>query len=95
MSNLAYHRDDPDTSKDAAQKAAPRAKGHAAVILKFLGPVGYTASYISAWLKNHPDFSRDEHTRLYQVRRRLSDLKRDGLAKHEGRCGDEITWRRA
>lgn len=95
MSDLLSHRNDPQTSRDAAEKAAPRAGSHAAIILNFLSrDVAYTPSYISSWLANHVDFSQDTHTRLYQVRRRLSDLKRKGFAVQDGRVGDEACWKR-
>ena len=89
------HRDDPQTSRDAAQRAKPRIGGHARAVLTLLNTFGPMtgeqiaghALYVVTGIDEKPLFSRDYGTRLYQVRRRLSDLRRHGLVEREAIAG--------
>lgn len=87
------HTRDPQTSRDAERKSRPRAATHAEVIAGYLRAYpGSTASSLCARLEVDRSFARDPHERLYQVRRRLSDLRVCGRARIVGRVGDESAW---
>ncbi len=94
--DLLSHNDDPSTSFRAAARAQPKANSHAgriyATLRRFL-PGGLTASELCAVLVDDADFRSEDHARLYQIRRRLSDLKRMGwVSRGERGDDDEVTW---
>lgn len=71
------HSDDPDTSHRAESivRNSGKMRDHAGAVyatVKASGPV--RGSDVAGLLKGHPLFASDPHERLYQVRRRLSDL---------------------
>ena len=89
---LRSHRSDPPTSSRAAKRAAPRARTHAAMILAALRARGRaTATDLAGVLES--GFAADPHARLYQVRRRLSELRKAGLVMREDTGGAESAWR--
>ena len=91
--SLPSHQDDPESSKKAARKALPRANTHARFILDVLRwTPDMTATQICKAFDGTARFAIEHHERLYQVRRRLSDLKRMGLVEQSGQ-GSETTWR--
>jgi hypothetical protein len=66
---------------------------HMGVVLQLVrehAPV--TGSQLSDLVEGHPDFSIEAHKRLYQVRRRLSDLRLLNLVSRDGRLNSETLW---
>lgn len=87
------HTRDPDTSKAAERRSRARAATHAEAVLELLrSHPGAMATLLSDYLAADERFARDPHERLYQVRRRLSDLRVGGRARIVGRVGDESAW---
>lgn len=73
-----HHTQDPATSREAAANAGKFAHGHAAavrVVLARRGPA--TASMLADWLDMD----------IYQVRRRITDLKHAGYIEPTGKTG--------
>jgi len=85
-------RSDPVTSQRAGRKTQRFARGLARVVLEAVRQrPGMTASQITVAL--NPDAVDDDHRRLCQVRRRLSDLRASGLVDRRVQAGgDEAAW---
>lgn len=91
--DLLSHRDDPDTSRRAAKRAEPRAQSHMGKVLADVREFpGLTATRLAELMAVDEAFSRDPHARLYQVRRRLSDLRRNGWVRRVDQGDDEVRW---
>ena len=92
------HTDDPPTSHTAEANARKRfMRGHAADVLELVrARPAMTASGICEMIQAprwRANFSADHHRRLYQVRRRLSDLRLAGLIERRTEQGDtEARW---
>lgn len=92
----ATHNTDPATSHRAEEQEtrSGRRKAHALKVLSLvqLHP-GWTATAIAQTLAGDPDFSTESHKRLYQVRRRLSDLKNLGVVRQQRiKIVREVLW---
>ena len=93
---IATHSRDPASSHRAEERITRggRRRRHA---IKVLGRVqlhpGWTATAIGQDLAGDPDFSTESHERIYQVRRRLSDLKNLGAIRQQRVKGcREVLW---
>jgi hypothetical protein len=70
----ASHNTDPLTSFEAADSRKEQRQAHRLTVLRVVrDQAGLTASEIAARISG-PGWSSDPHEKLYQVRRRLSDL---------------------
>ena len=93
------HAGDPASSHEAeASQRMPARDQRARILAVVIELPGLTASQVADQLAGNVNFSDEPHTRLYQVRRRLSDLKLLGLVKRgelkalPGRLRREATW---
>jgi hypothetical protein len=88
------HTGDPVTSHRAEAQSKGRAMRHASLVYDVVKACpGLTSSQIAAHLREDSRFSEDAHTRLYQVRRRLSDLRIHGVIDRETKGGSrETVW---
>ena len=89
------HTDDPVTSREAESSSAKLASVHMRLVERFVGDnPGCTSSRIATELAFRTEFSVDQHTRLYQVRRRLSDLRTctPPVLRRGEKLGREVTW---
>jgi hypothetical protein len=88
------HTGDPPTSHRAEAAGKQRAKAHARIVLAVVRhEPGLSGSEIASRLDGHRQFSQDRHTRLYQVRRRLSDLRVAELVRRQSVTGRrETLW---
>lgn len=88
------HTGDPVTSHRAEAKARPRFNSHMELVLTVVETnPGLTASQISDHLASSLAFTHSYHARLFQVRRRLSDLKNRGLIERRRISNaDQVSW---
>jgi hypothetical protein len=93
----ATHREDPPTSREAEARVTElgtRAAHAAAVLAEVVARPGLSARELAERVTLGPGvFSADPHERLYQVRRRLSDLRGlDRVRRYRVRGRREVVW---
>lgn len=89
------HRDDPSTSHRALASSRKSRAAHRQAVFDRLSLVPRTSTWIASELEAHTAFALDRYQRLCQVRKRLSDLRRDGLAERIDSKGRESAWIRS
>lgn len=91
------HTHDPETSREAEARSAPRAATHREWVLGAVrAHPGLTGSEYADMAAGDPLFSGDPHRRLYEVRRRLSDLahmRPPRIESYRVRGKREACWR--
>ena len=89
------HTHDPSTSHEAEAATTVMRGRHARVVLQLVAdyPLA-TSTELADYAQHVGFFSIDPHRRLYQVRRRLSDLRIAGLVAIVGRRDHESIWLR-
>lgn len=84
------HRQDPNTSR-RAEAEAPRGRQARAVLDLLRHYPGRSSSEL-AELARGDVYAAEPHRRLYQIRRRLSDLRLAHLATRRDEGGRETKW---